>query len=101
MVGERFAASVLKETLGLTPDDIESLRVLIERLKEDGPALMDDLPTYMARAEATEYRIKGLEMRMQAICFLFKSMEPEKWAEAEAQALAYFKKKDATVPKEG
>jgi hypothetical protein len=105
MVGEQFAAKVLKEALGLTPDDTVALQEFICKMREDGPEIMEQIPAYIERAEQSEKRLAGIEKRVQALCFYFKNMDPVKWAEAEQQAIEYFKKKEEKAaiqaPKEG
>jgi hypothetical protein len=105
MAGEEFAAKVLVKALGLTQEDTGALRDVIAKLKEQGPELMENLPEIVERAERSEAAIKNIEPRVQALCFYFKNMDPVKWAEAEAQSIAYFKKKEekiaSTAPKEG
>jgi hypothetical protein len=94
MVGEKYIAGVIKESLGLTPEDTQALQDFIKTMREEGPGIMEQLPEYLARVEATERRVMSTELRVQALCFYFKNMDPVAWGEAEAQAINYFKKKD-------
>jgi hypothetical protein len=49
MVGEQFAANVLKAALGLTEEDIGVFQQYIQQLKVEGPSMLK-------RAEMTERR---------------------------------------------
>jgi hypothetical protein len=77
MVGVKWAAGILKETLGLSEEDIELLKQYIEQLKCEGPALAK-------RAEMSE-------RRTLIIAKCLKMVYPDQWAAAENEVKEQYK----------
>ena len=83
MVGEKWAATVLKEALGLTAEDMEQVQAIVHELKTMGPALIK--------------RLEASEARTLAVAIFLKKTNPELWKLAEEEARAWVKKKNEEV----
>jgi len=77
MVGEQFAANVVKIALGLTDADMAEFKKYIEQLRCEGPALVK-------RAELSE-------RRTLIIAKCLKMVYPDQWAAAENEVKEQYK----------